>query len=206
MIDYGRVVILGRRELVAALNNLPARVVRRIMDDWTLTQARKVRDLARRSAPRDKNPKRNKPQSARLWRSIVASRVKSLRKFPGAISRSIAYSKSSKSRRITGSFKHFSNITRQSQKIRKNSRRTKASTSYNIPQPTARHFHLVVLGTVKRKTKSGANRGAMTPDNFFSQAAGRVLNSAQGEVGASLRDAYQRGVDAEVRRMVRTYR
>lgn len=199
MINYGRTVILGRRELTAALNNLPARVVKKIMDEWVIAQARQVAALARRSAPRDRRPSRRKPESARLWRSIKASKVRNLKRFPGAIARALATGGSRKDATAQA-------LRRGAARIAKGSARRSRAPVFTVAAPKARHFHLVILGTRPRKQKStGRNTGRMPTNSFFSRAAGQVMNSAGGEVGAQLRDAYDRGIQREIKRLARKY-
>jgi hypothetical protein len=45
----------------------------------------------------------------------------------------------------------------------------------------------------------------MPTNSFFSRAAATVTANAQGEVGKQLRDAYQQGIDREIRRLTRKY-
>lgn len=198
MISYGRAVILGRKELTDALRQLPARVVKTIMDDWVIRQARMVATIARRSAPRDRRSTRKKPESARLWRSIKASRVRNLKKFPGAISRAIAYSAGRNGARQS--------LVRQAARATKGNARRKRSPAHTVVAPRAKHFHLVVLGTKSRRQRTtGRSTGTMPTNSFFSRAAATVTASAQGEVGKQLRDAYQQGIDREIRRLTRKY-
>lgn len=206
MIQYGQpVVILGKTELLAALRNLPGRVVQKIMDAWTLKQAQALANVARRSAPRDRNPKRTKPETARLWRSIRASKVKRLKRFPNTVSRAIAYGASSPTRRrITGGF----SIPINNLRFRK--RRGRRPPKFGPVSPRARHFHLAVLGTAERRQRTtGRRTGRMwgsTPNPMFWQKATAVVTaSAQGEVGAQLRDAYDRGIQLEINRLKRKY-
>lgn len=197
--NYG-VVILGRRELAQALENLPSRVVKKIMDSWAIKQARELAKIARMSAPRDRSSKRRKPDSARLWRVIRASPVRRLKKFPGAISRAIAY----------GAVRQRSNRASSFYRVPRGKTRRRGSGQYNFPlSPVARHFHLAVLGTAERVQKTtGRRTGKMwgkSPDPMFWQRASAIaLRNASGEVGASLRDAYDREIQKEINRLVRT--
>jgi hypothetical protein len=201
VIGYGAAVILGRRELTEALNNLPARVVKRIMDEWVIRQAREVAAIARRTAPRDRNPNRRKPDSARLWRSIKASRVKNLKRFPGAISRAVTTGGSRKDR-------VQQTLLRQAARARKGNARRARSPVQTVLAPRARHFHWNILGTTMRVQRTtGRSTGAHRKTSpFFSNAIARVTASAGGEVGAQLRDAYERGIQQEIKRLERKYR
>lgn len=204
-LNYGPTLILGKRELQQALAGLPARVVKKIMDDWTLRQAKKVAEIARRNAPRDRNPKRNKPEGARLWRSIRATRVgaRGIKRFPGAVSRAIAYSASNRGARA----KARGAARMQARARKKNARRTKKAVFGPVqPGSKAYHFHLVALGTAPRTQRStGRYTGVMPRNSFFSRSASQVVNSAQGEVGAGLRDAYERGIEREIKRLTRKH-
>jgi hypothetical protein len=202
-LNYGRTTILGRRELAAALNDLPAKVVKKIMDVWVMRQAKAVADAAKRSAPRDRSPRRRKPESARLWRAIRASRVRNLKKFPGYMSRAIAFGAKAPNLRVQ--------MARQAARQAKgNSRRTK-SAAHTVIAPRARHFHLVVLGTAdegatnRKQRTTGRNTGRTKPNNFFARAAAGIVNSAGGEVGSMLKDAYDKGIQSEIKRLARRY-
>lgn len=52
------------------------------------------------------------------------------------------------------------------------------------------HGHLIEFGTTIRETKSGANRGNVTPDPFmepaFNQTSGQVENRINGSIGKKL--------------------
>jgi hypothetical protein len=203
MISYtDRAVILGRRELEDALRNLPGRVVQKIMDIWTLTNARKVADAARRSAPRDRRKKRRKPETARLWRSIRASKVKNVKRFPNTISRAIAYG--------AGRNQSIARMTARAlaRAAKGNARRTGRATKFGPIAPRGRHLHWVTLGTKERvQRKTGRRTGAhRKTSNFFAKAAAGVLATAGGEVGTSLREAYDKGIQAEINRLSRKYR
>lgn len=207
MINYGQdVVILGKAELLAALRNLPGRVVKKIMDEWTVKQARAMANVARRSAPRDRNKERNKPETARLWRSIRATQVKKLKKFPNTVSRAIAYGASSPTRRrITGGYSVPIN------NLRFKKRKNRRSPRLGPPAPRARHFHLAILGTLERTQRTTGRRtgrmwGKTANPQFWQKATAAVTSAAQGEVGAQLRDAYDRGIQAEIRRLSRKYK
>lgn len=197
------VVILGRREFTEAMRNLPGRVVQKIMDAWTLKQAQNMAKIARAYAPRDKRKPRNKPESARLWRAIRASKVKKVKAFPNTVSRSIAYGASSNNRTINRpSFRK--KLTSRFEK--KSSRGAK----FGPTAPRARHFHLAVLGTKPRiqystGRRTGSMWGATANPNFWTKAQNGALAVANGEVGAQLRDAYDRGIQAELKRLERKY-
>lgn len=208
MIGSQSAVILGRAELSEALRNLPGRVVQKIMDEWTLKQATRMARIAKMSAPRDRNPKRKKPPSARLWRAIKASKIRNpVRRF-GMISRAIAYGAGE--RRSQRARRRLFYVPPKKPWKPRPSRSTKPKPYLNPPSPRARHFHLVVLGTVMRQTRSGASRGKMwgrTSDPQFWQKAKTVaMPLANGEVGQQLREAYQRGIDLEIKRLERKYR
>lgn len=203
MIDRFNGVILGKAEFLSAINNLPGRVVKKIMDEWTYKQAQNMARIARASAPRDQDRSKNKPITSRLWRSIRASRVRNLKRFgPSTVSRSIAYSAG----RSRGAGRAAFNAK---MKRRLRNRRARAP-KFGPSAPRARHFHLVVLGTKQRRTRTGANRGSMwgqTPNPMFWQkATAQATAIASGEVGAQLRDAYERGIQAELRRLGRKYK
>jgi len=184
---------------MAALNNLPAKVVKKIMDEWVIRQARAVALLAARSAPRNRRRNRRAPESARLWRSIRASRVRNLRKFPGAISRAIAYGAGRNGAKV--------GLMRQAARAAKGSARRRKASVHTVVAPKARHFHLVVAGTRARRQKTtGRSTGIMPTNSFFSRAAGQIANSAHGEVGKQLREAYDKGIQQEIKRLERKYR
>jgi hypothetical protein len=178
-------------------------VVQKIMDVWTLKQAQALANVARRSAPRDRNPNRKKAESARLWRSIKASKVRRLKKFPHTVSRAIAYGAAPKGRSITvGSGGRTFRV--------RGARRGTRAPRMGPLAPRARHFHLAVLGTkerVQRKTgrRTGKMWGATTNPRFWERASAVVLASANGEVGMQLRNAYDRGIQLEINRLKRKY-
>lgn len=182
------------------MRRLPGNVVKKIMDEWTLKQARNMSRSARKSAPRDQN--RNKPATSRLWRSIRASRVRNIKKFgPTMVSRSITYSAGRGGARSQAAFRA---------KMQRRSRNKRArKEKFGPTAPRARHFHLVVLGTKVRKTRTGANRGSMwgrTPNPMWWQKeTAAALRIAEGEVGGQLKTAYERGIELELRRLKRKY-
>lgn len=177
------VQIPGLDDLKRAIDGLPARVVLQIMNRWTLEQARELARIGRATAPRDKNPAKRrragKPQSARLWRAIRASRVtKGLKKFPReTVSRSIAY----------GAADRF---------------RTAKS-------PRARHFHLIVKGLTKTPVRyqhtTGRRTGGLTINPFWDNAAKLVLSRAQADVAGGLKRAYDYAIEREIKRIVKRY-
>jgi hypothetical protein len=200
-LNTGSAVILGRREFVSAMKNLPGRVVKKIMDAWVFKQAQRTARIAKRLAPRDRRKPRRKPESARLWRAIRASRVRRVKSFPNTISRAIAYGATST---------RSSRLTRQSSgRTPGRARKSRKAAQMTVLAPRAAHFHLVVLGTRQRKTRAGANRGMMwgrkQNPHFWEKATAQGTSYAQGEVGAQLRDAYDRGIQAEINRLNRKY-
>jgi HK97 gp10 family phage protein len=58
--------------------------------------------------------------------------------------------------------------------------------------PLGAHGHLIESGTVKRETKKGANRGAITPDPFLEPAFKRKSREAQRKVTDRLWQQIQR--------------
>lgn len=203
MLEYGNAVILGRQEFADAIRNLPGRVVQKIMDEWTFQQAQKVSLAARRSAPRDRNRNPNKPESSRLWKSIKASKVRRLGKFRNTVSRAIAYGASTR-----GAVTRSRARARLAKRNRLRQRRGKTA---KVMGTRAAHFHLVVRGTVQRMQKTtGRRTGAMwgrTPNpQFWTRAVRQGTANAQGEVGAQLRDAYERGIDREMKRIQRKFK
>lgn len=188
--------ILGRAELAEALRNLPGRVVKKIMDRWVLTNAQAVASAARAAAPRNTRPNRRGPESSRLWKSIKASQVRNLRRFPEAVSRAIAYG--------TRSTRRYA--ARRAAAARKgNARRGMRLPQFGPAAPKAAHFHLVNLGTVRRTTSQGANRGVMPANPFFARVGIPIMIRANNSVSGSLRAAYDRGIQQELRRLEKRY-
>jgi hypothetical protein len=192
-------VILGRAELVEALGNLPGRVVQKIMDDWTMRQGKLMAALARKSAPRDRNPRRNKPETARLWRVITSSKVRSPQRKFKMISRYIAYGAKSRASFVMGA-----------RNFRPRRRKNARAPQFGPPIPRGRHFHLAVLGTTNRVQKrtgrrTGAMWGRTSNPLFWQKAQSRVLAVAGGEVGQQLRDSYDRAIEKEIKRLARKY-
>lgn len=208
MLEYGAGVILGKREFLEAIRGLPGRVVLKIMNEWTFRQAQNMAKLARRTAPRDRNRNPNKTPGERLWRSIKASRVRRLFRFPKMISRAIAYGATSGGRGRLGQ------IARKRAQMRLDRRNKLRVARGMAPQQIgkrARHFHLVVRGTVERVQKSTGRRtgsmwGRTANPRFWEKATLTATANARGEVGAQLRNAYQRGIDQEIKRLARKYK
>lgn len=195
-------VVLGAREFLDAIKVLPARVAQKVMDEWTLSKAKEMAKLARSTAPRGK--KHRGPESARLYRSIVASRVKNIKKFPGSVSRSIAYS--AKPRGTTRTIERINRaIALRAARGYTGRKRVTPITKADMPQK-ARHFHLYVRGTRDRVRKSGGRTGVMPARPAFWDAAARtVLAHAAGEVGSQLRNAYITALDREMKRITKRY-
>lgn len=199
-------VILGADAFLNMIRELPQRVAVRVFDRWAMVQARQMRDIARRTAPRNQNPKRKAPDSARLWRSIAASKVRRLRK--GVVSRAIVYSVKPagvKGKRVAAINRV---IARRVARGYKGARRTLPITSASLT-PRARHFHLVLRGnphTRPRRHRSGKSTGNMTTNTVWWNLAARIsMALAGGEVGSKLRDAYINQMDAEMKRMTKRY-
>jgi hypothetical protein len=188
--------IEGLAELSRALDGLPGKVVKKIMDRWVLTQAQRVAAAAKAAAPRNRRRNRNAPESARLWRVIKASRVRRLGKFPGAISRALAFG--SKATRGYA-------IRRQRAASKRNARRVARPVRFGPPTPRGGHFHLVNLGTRRRQTRSGANRGVMPANPFFARVGNPIKERARSEIGTTLRAAYDLEIQRELNRLVRRY-
>jgi hypothetical protein len=202
MASPGGAVILGRRELKQALDQLPAKVAKKVFDVWTIDRARAISRLARKYVPRDKRRPRVKPESARLWKSIKASPVRNLKKFKGTISRAIAYGATTRGARA---------YSRSAAKFRKrNERRARRGEASRVWGMRARHFHLVVRGTTDRvQTSTGRRTGRMwgktANPQFWEKAAREGLAMAQGEVGAQLRNAYDKALQRHLNLIMRQY-
>lgn len=173
-----QVQVQGLSELKAAINALPGRVVLKIMNDWTLRQAKEVAKLARMGAPRRSQAERgNRTRQSQLWRTIKASAVRrGLKKFPkDTISRSIAYgAKPKRGGRTDG-------------------------TPTNL-------FAWNVNGTVPRTQYStGRYTGVMPSNAFWKRAVDQVTSRAMSDVSGTLRQSYDRAIQQEVNRIVRRY-
>jgi len=196
--------ILGRREFIQALGNLPGRVAKKVMDEWTYRQAQNMARAARASAPRDQRSPRKKPESLRLWRQIRASRVRNLKKFKGSVSRSIAYGAVSGGRVATRM-----NAARMKRASRGASRR-KGLRAATVALPRGYHFNIVASTTAnRRRTKKGYNRGTMwthtANTKFWQRISAQALRNAQGEIGASLRNAYDDAIQREINRLTKRF-
>jgi hypothetical protein len=187
--------LLGQRELADALRQLPGRVVKKIMDRWVLVNARAAAAAGRAAAPRDTRPNRNKPESARLWKVIKAAPVRRLSGFQ-QISRAIAFGAKSTSRYAA---------RRAGAALKGNARRISRGVQFGPRAPRGGHFHLVNLGTRRRQTRSGANRGVMPANPFFSRVTRPIMARAQAEIAGPLRAAYDREIQAEINRLGRRY-
>lgn len=198
-------VILGADALKQMLRELPGRVAKRVFDNWSYAQAQRMRDMAKASAPRNRRPNRKAPESARLWRSIKASRVRRLKK--GVVSRSIVYSAAPRNRAAVVKAVNRA-VARRVARGYTGRRRTTPVTASDLA-PRARHFHLVLRGNPKtrpRRHRSGKSTGNMTVNTVWWESAARIsLAMAQGEVGAQLRNAYISQMDKEMRRMTKRY-
>lgn len=200
----GSATILGRRELIQALGNLPGRVVKKVMDEWTYRQASNLARAARASAPRDKTKPRKKPESLRLRRQIRATRVKNLSKFKGSVSRSITYGAQS-----GGRVAARLNAARAARAKKRSSRRKKGVPTVALPR--GYHFNIVASTTanMRRQRTTGKSTGRMWTNTantrFWQRATERALANAQGEVGARLRDAYDAAIEREINRLQKKY-
>lgn len=188
--------ILGLDDLKQALNGLPLKVVKKIMDRWVLEQARRVAAATRAAAPRNRRPNRRGPETARLWKIIKASQVRNLRRFPATVSRALAYGAKSTSRYAA---------RRARAALKGNARRRRKAPQFGPAAPRAGHFHLVNLGTTIRRTRAGANRGVMPANPFFSRVGRPIVSAAQASIATSLRAAYDREIQRELNRLVRRY-
>lgn len=197
----GSAVILGKREFLEALGNLPGRVAKKVMDEWTFRQASLLAKAARAAAPRDRRKPRRKAESLRLWRQIRASRVRNLSKFKGSVSRSIVYGAQTRGRAAA----RVAAIVKK--RIASAARRGK---SPRIAKTGGYHFNIVASTTAnQRRTKAGHNRGRMWTNTantkFWQRVTATSLANAQGEVGASLRDAYDAAIQREINRLKKRY-
>jgi hypothetical protein len=178
------VQILGLEGLKSFINDLPGKVVLKIMNAWTLDQARQLRQLGRAGAPVNHYRRRRRrrghtiAQRISLKRAIKASRVtKGLRKFgKETVSRSLSY----------GAGKRGTRATNQ-----------------NI---YAKHFMWNVQGTKERVQKSTGRRTGVMPVNpWWSNAVKAVVARAQADVYGGLKRAYDQEMQREVNRVVRRY-
>lgn len=178
------VEILGLNGLLSFMDQLPAKVVLKIMNNWTYEKARQMRTEARKNAPQNKNRRKRRHRghqvAARisLKRAIKATRVtKGLKKFSReTISRSFAYGAGKKGTRATGQ---------------------------NI---YAKHFLWNVKGTKPRVQKTtGRRTGVMPVNNWWANAASLVMARAQADVYGSLKRAYDAELQREVNRIVKRY-
>jgi hypothetical protein len=200
----GSATILGRREFIQALGNLPGRVAKKVMDEWTYRQALQLSRAARAAAPRDRRRPRKKPESLRLWRQIRASRVRNLKKFPGSVSRAIAYGAQSGGRVATRL-----NAARAARAKKGSPRRRRGLPTVALPR--GYHFNIVASTTanMRRQKTTGKSTGRMwtrtANTRFWQRVTERSLANAQGEVGARLRDSYDEAIQREINRLQRRY-
>jgi hypothetical protein len=126
-----------------------------------------------------------------------------LAKFKGSISRSIAYGAIS-----TGRASSRVNAIINRKISRRNARGGKPRAATG---PRGAHFNIVASTTAnERKQKStGRRTGKMwtrtVNTRFWQRTTERALANAQGEVGASLRNAYDVAIQREINRLQRKY-